>query len=138
MPKRYVISFLGTLLITISFETYGFSWKECSNQGLGSGHLFGLSTSSGQFTSSTGGCSALASKDQILQEFYVTNFDKIKTDFARGGGEHASILFFLSSCSAYESEMALNRFRTELPSLSFDFAEKSYLKTTGILKHTCI
>lgn len=77
-----------------------FNWRKCSNQNLGDASIFGVTTSSGQFTTSTGGCAAIGmAKEDQAQVFYAFNHEKVLEDIAKGGGEYYSSLSRLWGCA---------------------------------------
>lgn len=89
-----------------------------------------------QFVSSTGDCSALGAHEQARQEFYVINFDKISTDFAKGGGEYASTFLSLSNCFEHENEDLFTNLQKDYKNVSDDI-EASYSETVLIVESRC-
>lgn len=102
----------------LPFEVLGFNWKKCSSQRLGEASIFGVTTSSSQFTSSTGGCSAIGmSRDEQAQLFYAINYDKVLEDIARGRGEYYLSLSGLWGCGEEDSLKRVHPLRQEYSTL---------------------
>ena len=100
-------AFFFTLII-FSISAHSFNWRRCTTgQDLGTKHIFGVTTSSAQFTTSTGGCKMFgATQSKKSKMFYAINYDKIKEDAARGGGEYLEHFAYLSGCQKNYSTWA--------------------------------
>nr|BDT28446.1 hypothetical protein BHI3_19120 [Bacteriovorax sp. HI3] len=92
---KYTIIFLLFLLCE---RVYPYDYKKCSSQGLGSLSFFGVSTSAGQFTSSTGGCSMIGQTAYDKKVFLVNNSDPLRIDISRGNGEYLDAYAIISGC----------------------------------------
>lgn len=96
----------GVLLI------FGFSRKKCFNQPQLRGVGIGASTiSSGQFTTSTGGCALIGmNKNDEFEMFYYANFEHLSSDAAKGGGDYLSAFLEIDGCNEGAIIMLKNRF----------------------------
>lgn len=81
--------FLTCLLV---MDAFAFNWNKCnSNLARSRNTSFwgsNFSTSSSQFTTSTGDCAMIGQVEHDQKVFLALNLDKIKIDAARGGGEY--------------------------------------------------
>lgn len=86
---------------------YAFNWNECKkgyfDRATGMGHWFaGVITSTYgtmEFSTSTGECSMIGQSAHDKKVFLAQNFEELKTDSARGGGEYLSAYATLSGCT---------------------------------------
>lgn len=132
------MKFFGLLLLLLSStSSFGFNRHKCSNSFPGSrgygwqysslATLFGLSTSSAEFISSTGNCAAFGSLEDKRNHYYSYNFESIQTEIAKGGGEYLDNLLSLFGCEVDKKRTLINKFKSEY-SLNF----KSYSQDSKI------
>lgn len=87
------------IIITIMFLSMSFNWSKCKKF-LGGGIMGGdfiVSTSS--YITSTGPCAMIGQSAHDKKVFLAQNFEELKTDSARGGGEYLSAYATLSGCT---------------------------------------
>jgi hypothetical protein len=91
------------LMVSMSHKTNSFDWSKCrqllnKDQSMTGG---GASLSSSGFSSSIGACSALGSNlEEERKLFYTFNYNYIKSDIAKGGGENLISFLVLSDCES--------------------------------------
>lgn len=125
-------------IVMMMFLTVGFSWKKCKYQPSISG--FGIiapTTMSGQFTSSTGGCSALGSKEEVRKTYYALNFEKLKSDVAKGGGEYLTGFLDMSKCSANETGEVVSHLKSSYGNFFNSSPESTYPNVTSLVDESC-
>lgn len=128
------IIFVTSFLVDVS---YGFDYRKCSRALTRNSYFLAPSITTG-FTSSSGGCSALASKAEEKKRFFVINYDKFKNEASMGSGEHLYVFGRLSNCS----DSDLTRFNILLKknyrNLFFpNYEEESYMQLGQIVYQTC-
>lgn len=107
---EYMNYFLLVFLFLLSFNGFSFDGSKCNEElfqrarkqtpeaGLLSTTV-AVPVSTSQFISSTGSCSAIAIAEYQKKEFLANNYEPLKIDLARGGGEFAFTYAELSGCS---------------------------------------
>lgn len=68
-------------------SSMAFNWDRCSDKVFFSGNGVGIFLSTSSFVSSTGSCKAIGEVDQ-KKYFIAQNYEPLKIDLARGGGEY--------------------------------------------------
>lgn len=106
------------ILIFITTQAYAYDWESCRENvfrpiqgGISTGSSqaglltvsTGAPTSSIQFSSSFGGCSALREKNRDLNAFWRSNFELIRKDISIGRGEYLDSLIELLTCKKIKS-----------------------------------
>ena len=116
--------FLLGFLLVFSFESFSFDGSKCNEElfqrarkqtpeaGLLSTTV-AVPVSTSQFISSTGSCSAIASKEIEKKQFIANNYEPLKIDMARGGGEFINTYANIAGCSSnvrneYSRQLQLN------------------------------
>ncbi len=94
---------LFACLLMASVQVRAFNWRQCQlDDSVSSESSGGLtvrgSSSTLQFTSSTGACSAIGMREQRAL-FVMENFDNVLKDSSRGSGEYIAVIGKLSGCS---------------------------------------
>jgi hypothetical protein len=111
--RMKIFTALSILLLNGSL-TWAFDSKKCHEANVEVSNWvgpFGLFTSSGQFTSSTGGCAAIGlNSNQKTQAFVASNIKELQKDIARGDGEYLTALTHLlgldpNLSSAFKNKM---------------------------------
>ena len=92
------VLFIFTLL-ALSSSVHAFNWRKCSNHVFFRGNGGGMLVSTTSFFSSTGECSMIGQSAHDKKVFLAQNFEELKTDSARGGGEYLSAYATLSGCT---------------------------------------
>lgn len=95
---------ISSIIILLSFQSFGFNWNICrkyATRGNGLGYF--LSTTS--YVTSTGDCAMIGEKSHDEKIFFAQNFDEIKIDVARGGGEYLSAFNSYSNCQGQNREL---------------------------------
>lgn len=122
--KTVVIIFI----LGFSVSSFGFNYSKCTKFMARWGYPSSLTTAP-QFTSSTGACSAMASRTDEKKRFFAINYDRFQNEVAQGTGEYLYTLGLLFNCSQKEEIL----FRQELKKnytefFPLDFSEDSYRK----------
>lgn len=102
-----MLKILILLIIIFSSETYAFNKMKCFKvryaTGIGELDIFlattALPTTTAQYITSTGGCSALGMNEKERVIFVVENSDHLRDESARGTGEYLEAYAILSGCS---------------------------------------
>lgn len=128
------IIFVTSFLVDVS---YGFDYRKCSRALTRNSYFLAPSITTG-FTSSSGGCSALASKAEEKKRFFVINYDKFKNEASMGSGEHLYSFGQLSNCSEAE-QLKLNSLLKQNYRFIFsaDYDENAYKQMNGYASKVC-
>lgn len=92
-------------------SAFAFNWNKCKRfMNRDPNDLFGIdfTTSTSQWSSSSGDCSMIGEKSHDEKVFFAQNFEEIKIDVARGGGEYLSAFNSYSSCQGQDRELQSN------------------------------
>jgi len=130
-----------TILVLLISEAYGFSGRKCDAFMKREG-FFGLptflTTSTGQFLSSSGECSAVGkTPEQERQLFYAVNWKFIQNDVAKGYGENLTALLRLSGCKGSKNSPAQKMLKNDYENIFDKDVEGSYLYISPILDNYC-
>lgn len=97
-----------------------------------------LTTSTAQFASSTGECSAIGkTSEQERELFYVMNWEFIKKDIAKGVGENLSSLLTLSGCKDTNDIVLRRQLKENYEAIFSNDIEQSYRYISPILDNYC-
>jgi hypothetical protein len=97
-----------------------------------------LTTSAAQFTTSTGECSALGmNKDEQKKMFYYVNFEHLRNDIAKGGGERLMAFYSIYNCSQKSVGQNTSYLKKNFKTLVKDDAESSFTLIDPILNQYC-
>lgn len=132
-----IILFL--LVLCLTKVVHSFDYRKCRQfQVKHSSFIYGPTTSM-QFTSSTGACSALASRSEEKKRFFVINYEKFQNDVVHGKGEYLLTFGQISNCSKNE-QLRLNRFLKKNYSSIFSsvIQENSYDKVNVATLAICL
>lgn len=133
---KKILSVILLVLITNNVS-YAFNYSKCVRylQPFG---MFGGITSSTQYSSSSGACSAMASKAEEKKRFFVINYDKFQNEAAQGRGEHLYVFGKLSNCSNL-SLLKLNETLKKEYKLLFSsqYEERSYFRVENLTSRVC-
>lgn len=126
------------LILSCSSISYGFNYRKCRQFQLKHSSFFYGPTTSMQFTSSTGACSALASRSEEKKRFFVINYEKFQNEVAQGGGEHLYTFGLLSGCSSSEqSELNILLKKNYHLIFSPNYHEKSFRELNNYATALC-
>lgn len=114
----------------------GFVWEDCRR--LGEAHVFGITTTTGMYISSTGECSALRSRAKLddAREFISANQDSLKSEMAAGSGEHLDALTELFRCTRYRNDI-YSQLQKHYPQVLGTNNEVSFDKVRSFYVRTC-
>lgn len=124
------------LLFIIPGSAFSFNSAKCKRVGLdprGGGWgthlvfgLFNLSTSSGQYISSTGECSAMANLESRKKTFIADNIDNLLKDIAKGSGEYAFAYAKLGGCDSIGQVQFTKEMKSRFVKLRFDHSTETF------------
>lgn len=123
----------------LNFNSYAFNWKECKSKRFRSGvqilGLFEASSSSAEFSTSTGDCAMIGVVKHDRKVFMAYNLDKIQIDAARGKGDYLSTLASLYRCQAGDVEVFSRRMQMNYSKLfnSENNSQKSSLQIDNLV-----
>lgn len=132
--------FLMSLLL-VSTNLFALNGRKCDNL-MRKKTFWGLpsflTTSSAQFTSSTGECSVLGdNKEEQKRSFYFANIEQLKNEIARGSGENLTTLFLLNGCPKKTGNFLEKQLQKNIEAILIPDKEKSYSNFLSILGSHC-
>lgn len=96
--------------------------------------FFDYSTSSGQYSSSRGECSA-TNKIDHAKKFFEENYDQLKNDIAKGNGEYLkTFLTYFKCASSQEARYALKENYSDIDSFNL---EQSFELSSKLVRINC-
>lgn len=133
MKLFFILLFFGT--------ANAFNWNRCSSSidrkrstALWGSNFF---TSSSQFSTSTGDCAMIGEKSHDEKVYFAQNFDEIKIDVARGGGDYLFALTSYSECKNINIYKYGQRAQENFEEIYSSSIENSFEKLIN-LKGECI
>lgn len=134
---KYLIFFLFFFVSNL----YAFNGRKCDHLMREKGGFriaTFLTTSSAQFLSSTGECSALGlNKEEQIKTFYYVNNERIKQDVAQGRGEYLDSFVQLVGCNQKTDLILRRELKNEFKILFVNDLEQSYKNLVPILDKNC-
>lgn len=125
------------LLIFYSSSSFGFNYRKCTQFMARWGYPSSL-TSATQWTSSTGACSAMASRTEEKKRFFVINYEKFQNEAAQGRGEHLYTFGLLSGCSlTKQSEFNVLLKKNYQSIFSRDYRARSFRQINDLALVVC-
>jgi len=102
MPMKSII-LIGTFLHLSVAQA--FVWEDCRR--VSDAHIFGITTTTGMYVSSTGECSAYRTRATLdeAREFIDANQDSLKQEIAAAKGEHLDALTAMFRCTRYRDDI---------------------------------
>lgn len=90
------------LLIFVFRCASAFDWNRCNRNVLSEALIGGGLLSTTSFFTSTGDCAMIGEKSHDEKVFFAQNFEEIKIDVARGGGEYLTAFTKYGNCSNFD------------------------------------
>lgn len=133
---KAVVNKIKFLCLIVSSCAYSFNWKKCDRNWLEETMGAGVIVSTTSFISSTGDCAMIGEKSHDEKVYFAQNFEEIKIDVARGGGEYLTAFTKYGNCSNFDLMKFSKNAQENFEVIYSEKIESSFVKL-NLMKGKC-